>query len=218
MDVFLKKRVISFPPDSTGRSLSIWAIIIIVLIQLFRIKIDDVLLGAGLGFVPLLIVVSPFLCTGAALLVYYVVLMMKYSVTTHLLPGIILVAGLIIVFILVPPPRSYEERIFSKHQDDYRNLAQMAYDGELPVSFRCNGDGAYAYPNEYKYLENRDESCIYTYYQNVEFTPRNFYRLLLYVADPSELKYPGCYTDRWGEGWIYLRLDSNWFICQRDFN
>jgi hypothetical protein len=218
MKKYLQNNLLCYPKDKIGWTLSACSLVIAGFSYLFRIKIGDIYLEGGLGFGFLIAGISPFLCLVACAFVFYIFVLLRYAIQVHYLPGLILFLGLWLALFVMPAPLSYEEQIFWKYQDEYEKLVNLAQNEKLPVSSECDGHGwAYAYPDQYKHLEgeNPDSSCIYVYEGGVEFRPRSFYRPLFYFSGGVKInEFRSC----GGDGWIYQELNSNWLICQIDFN
>ena len=198
------------PPDSDGWESIFFSVLTALGIYLLRSQWNKMPpLGMG-GFI--LIFAAPLCCLSLSFVAYHMLIAFQYG-TKHWTPLAFLL-GSIFIAIIYPTPPTFEEEIFFHHRADYEYLVELAHDNQLLHDEDCKA--AFAPPLGYEHLVGE---CIWidlvpTFI--VEFTPRSFYRPLVYFDDPTKIEdaYGSCH----GDGSIRKQVDEHWFICNRDPN
>ncbi len=101
------------------------------------------------------------LIPGLLLLVIYCLLIYKFgSWPADLFPPLTVLLVGVFVACLLPLPPAYYERLFTSHRADFEEMVNLARNGQLANSRRCQGSTAFEPPAEYSRLI---PGCIYVY-------------------------------------------------------
>jgi hypothetical protein len=187
-----------------------------------RLNVDQFFLNLGMGTAFLFVALSPIILLLGLVFVFHIYATLRYSIRKkQIVPSFILFGGLMTSLFLLPLPLSPEEKVFVEHQQQYEQLVELARLDQLQHDDICRATTAFVYPEDYQHLtgEDRGENCIFVELSpvfSVTFSPRSFYRPIVYVEKPTEVeKTRGvCGAD----GTIRKKLKFHWYICNRDFN
>jgi hypothetical protein len=212
----------SIPRDSYGWVLLLVSAFIAILTYFCRLNADRFFLELGLGVVFFFVAFSPILLFIGLAFVFHVGATLQYAMSKRqIIPSVILFGGMVISLFLLPLPPSPEENAFAMHKQEYQRLVELARSDQLLHSDRCRGSQAFSYPENYQHLkgEYTAGNCIFVEKSpvfSVTFSPRSFYRPIVYIEEPAKVENTigACGRD----GTIRKRLDNHWFICNRDFN
>jgi hypothetical protein len=199
------------PPDGHGWESIFFSVLTAVGIYLFRSQWNGLPpLGMAVGFI--LILVAPLCCFPISFIAYHVLIAFRYR-TKHWTPFVFLIGSTFLAMIYPTPP-TFEEEIFVQHRADYEYLVELARSNQLPHNDECKN--VFTPPPGYERLA---VDCIWISTDpgfNVEFTPRSFYRPLVFFDDPTTIEFSvgACHED----GGVRKQLDEHWFICNRDAN
>ena len=199
------------PPDRNGWESIFFSVLTAVGIYLLRFQWNRIPpLGMAGGFI--LILLAPLCCFPISFIAYQMLIAFKYG-KKHWTPLVFLL-GSISIAMVYPTPPTFEEEIFFQYRADYEYLVELARGNQLLHNEDCRA--AFAPPIGYKHLVGK---CIYIDLEPafiVEFTPRSFYRPLVFFDDPTTIEFSvgACHED----GGVSKQLDEHWFICNRDAN
>ena len=199
------------PPDNEGWVSIFFSLITAVGIYLFRAQWNGLRpLGMAGGFI--FIFLAPLCCFPISFIAYHAFIAFKYR-RKHWTPFIFFWLA-ILEAMLYPTLPTFEEKIFFQNRADYEYLVELARSNELPHNHDCRN--VFGPPPGYEHLA---VDCIWTSTTpafSVEFTPRSFYRPLVFFDDPTAVEFSdgACHED----GVVRKQLDQHWFICNRDPN
>lgn len=199
------------PPDIYGWQSIFFSLLTAIGIYLFRFQWSR-LPPFGIGGAFILIFLAPLCCFPISFIAYHILIALRYR-KKHWTP-LVLLLGSTFLAVIYPTPPTFEEDIFFQYRADYEYLVELARSNQLPHHQDCGN--VFAPPLGYEHLA---VDCIFvdtTPTFSVEFTPRSFYRPLVFFDDPSTIdsSHGACH----GDGGVRKELDEHWFICNRDSN